>query len=281
MDRQVKESLAGRASYYQLNTLTVAEILESLPSLSIQHILFSGGWPELYAQPEIQPSRYLDNFINSYVERDIVLTAGIQKSREFLRFLRLLAGRVGQRLNLSSLGNDAGIDSKTAKEWISILERMHILALVQPYANSLSKRLIKTPKLYFLDTGLACRLQGWSSMEPLLTSPAQGGLFENLVYCELHKMNTNHLLGWNIYYLASREGAEIDFLVQKSPTEAVVIEAKVSATARMHDWKQNPEFKKVLRDFSIATYLCHQEGDRTLGNNVPIRYLRNQLLEQP
>ena len=120
MDRNIKESLAGRASFFDMNTLSVAEILSAKKS-SIQDILFKGGWPELHASDNRDPKKFLDDYINSYVEKDIVLAAGIQKSREFLKFVRLLAGRVGGILDLSSLGRDAGVDSKTIKEWISIL----------------------------------------------------------------------------------------------------------------------------------------------------------------
>ncbi|HWU43988.1 MAG TPA: ATP-binding protein [Bdellovibrio sp.] len=218
MDRHIKESLAGRASFFDMNTLSISEILAARPS-PIQEILYMGGWPELHANPDKDPKKFLDDYINSYVEKDIVLAAGIQKSREFLKLTRLLAGRVGEILDFSSLGNDAGVDAKTAKEWISILERMHIIALVMPFSSNLSSRLIKSPKIYFIDTGLACRLQGWTSAAPILTSPQQGHLFENLVFSEIFKLNLNHQLGFQIFHWRSKDGEEIDFLIQKNPTD--------------------------------------------------------------
>lgn len=276
MDRNIKESLAGRASFFDMNTLSVAEILSAKKS-SIQDILFKGGWPELHASDNRDPKKFLDDYINSYVEKDIVLAAGIQKSREFLKFVRLLAGRVGGILDLSSLGRDAGVDSKTIKEWISILERMHIISLVMPFSSNLSTRLIKSPKVYFIDTGLACRLQGWTSAEPILTSPQQGGLFENLVFSEIFKLNNNYQLGWQIYHWRSREGEEIDFLIQINPNQFIFIEAKVSSI-KVRDVSELPEVRKVFQKNLPQLIVCHQEGEHILNQQVPLAQLKDFLL---
>jgi predicted AAA+ superfamily ATPase len=276
MDRNIKESLAGRASFFDMNTLSVAEILRAKKS-SIQDILFKGGWPELHANDNRDPKKFLDDYINSYVEKDIVLAAGIQKSREFLKFVRLLAGRVGGILDLSSLGRDAGVDSKTIKEWISILERMHIISLVMPFSSNLSSRLIKSPKVYFIDTGLACRLQGWTSAEPILTSPQQGSLFENLVFSEIFKLNNNYQLGWQIYHWRSREGEEIDFLIQKNPNQFIFIEAKVSSI-KVRDVSDLPEVRKVFQKNLPQLIVCHQEGEHILNQQVPLAQLKEFLL---
>lgn len=277
MDRNIKESLAGRASYFDLNTLSVAEILAAT-KVSVQEILFQGGWPELYANPQKKPKKYLDDYINSYIEKDIVLAAGIQKANEFLKFAKLLAGRVGQLLDFSSLANDVGVDSKTIKEWISVLEKMHVVALVQPYFTSLSKRLIKSPKIYFLDTGLACRLQGWSSAEPILTSPQQGALFENLVFSELFKLNLNYQLGFQIFHWRSRDQEEIDFLIQFSNKDFLFIEAKVSAQ-RPSSYVDFPEVKKIFKNDPPPIFIVHQEGERILNQNIPIAFLKDFLLK--
>lgn len=276
MDRNIKESLAGRASFFDMNTLSVAEILRAKTS-SIQDILFKGGWPELHANSHRDPKKFLDDYINSYIEKDIVLTAGIQKSHEFLKFIRLLAGRVGGLLDLSSLGRDAGVDSKTIKEWISILERMHIISLVMPFSSNLSSRLIKSPKVYFLDTGLACRLQGWTSAEPILTSPQQGGLFENLVFSEIFKLNLNYQLGWEIFHWRSREGEEIDFLIQKNPNQFIFIESKISAL-KPKDISVLPEVKKIFQKKIPPLIVCHQEGEHALNMQVPLAKLKEFLL---
>ena len=276
MDRNIKESLAGRASFFDMNTLSVSEILAARKT-SIQDILYLGGWPELHAIKSRDPKKYLDDYINSYVEKDIILAAGIQKSREFLRFIKLLAGRIGGLLDFSGLGNDAGVDGKTVKDWISILERMQIIALVMPYYSNLSSRLIKTPKFYFIDTGLACRLQGWTSADPILTSPQQGPLFENLVFSEIFKLNSNYQLNWQIYHWRSRAGEEVDFLIQKDPEKFIFIEAKVSVK-KVRDPAELPEVRKVFKKAIPPLLLCHQEGANVLSNRVPLAKLKQYLL---
>jgi len=278
MDKTVKESLAGRASFFDLNTLSVSEILAAKQT-SIQTILYQGGWPELYARPEKDPRKFLDDYINTYIEKDIVLAGGIQKAREFLQFVQLLAGRVGTLLDFANLAREVGVDSKTIKEWISILERMHIVVLIQPFSTNLSSRLIKSPKVYFVDTGLACRLQGWTSAEPILTSPQQGHLFENLVLAEIYKLNINYQLGWQIFHWRSRAGEEIDFLIRKNPKEHLFIEAKVSSQAAP-DISKYAEVSKVFKNHIPPLIVCHQEGARVLGDQVPIAMLRDWLLRK-
>lgn len=279
MDRNVKESLAGRASFFDMNTLSVSEILAA-GKISIQEILYRGGWPELYSTETRNPKKFLDDYINSYLEKDIVLAAGIQKSREFLKFTQLLAGRVGEILDLSGLGNDAGVDAKTVKDWISILQRMHVIALVPPFSSNLSSRLIKSPKVYFIDTGLACRLQGWSAAEPILTSPQQGHLFENLVFSEIFKMNMNSQMGWQISHWRSRDGEEIDFIIQQENGQFLFIEAKVSPT-KLKDLREFPEVRKVFNQKLPARLTCHQVGEQVLDGKVPISLLKDFLIKPP
>lgn len=277
MDKTIKESLAGRASFFDMNTLSIAEILSAQQDRSIQEILFMGGWPALYAHHNQNPKKFLDDYINSYIEKDIVLSAGILKSREFLKFIRLLAGRVSGLLDYSSLANDAGVDSKTIKEWVSVLEKMHVISLVMPYSTNLSSRLTKSPKIYFIDTGLACRLQGWTSSEPILTSPQQGSLFENLVFSEIYKLNINFDLGWQIFHWRSKDGEEIDFLIQKDPLNYLFIEAKVSPI-NIKPAGALPEVKKVFNSKPPPLIVCHQEGSQILNHQVPISMLKKFLL---
>lgn len=276
MDRNIKESLAGRASYFDLNTLSVAEIMAA-GNTSVQEILYIGGWPELHVDKSKNPKKFLDDYINSYVEKDIVLAAGIQKRQEFIKFIRLLAGRVGGILDLSNLGKETGVDSKTIKEWISVLEKMHIIVLVQPFFSNLSSRLVKSPKVYFIDTGIACRLQGWTSAQPILTSPQQGPLFENLVLSEIYKTIINFQLGWDVFHWRSRDGEEADFIIQQAPNKFLVIEAKVSYTSSM-DLNKYPEIRKVFGKKIPPAIICHQAGERILGNKVPIQLLKSFLL---
>ncbi len=278
MDQNVKESLAGRASYFDMNTLAVREILRAR-DIPVQEILYQGGWPEVHANSEKEVKKYLDDYINTYVEKDVVLTAGIQKAPEFLKFTRLLAGRVGQLLDQSGIGIEVGVDSKTIRSWVSILEKMHIISLVPPYFSNYSSRLIKTPKVFFIDSGIACRLQGWTSSAPILTSPQQGHLFENLVFSEIYKLNLNYQMGWQIFHWRSRDGEEVDFLIQLAPNDFLFVECKVSRT-READLSSYPEVRKVFRKEIPQGILCHQEGSAILGSSVPIAMLGDFLLKR-
>jgi uncharacterized protein len=276
LDKNVKESLAGRASYFELNTLSVAEILNSL-NLNISEILFKGGWPELYASENISTKRYLDDYIRAYVEKDIILSAGIQKQNEFIRFAKLLAGRTAQLINNSELAKEVGVSTDTIRDWVSVLERMKIIILIQPFSSNLSSRLIKSPKVFFLDTGIACRLQGHSELTPLLTSPQLGPLFETLVCAEIYKTMINFSRDWNIFHWRSRAGEEIDFYIQMENNKSIFLECKVSRNAN-DSIKRHSEVKKVFKNEVPPYFICHMQGDSIVGNSIPISQLRDFLL---
>ncbi|MBN1684139.1 MAG: ATP-binding protein [Gammaproteobacteria bacterium] len=228
IDKNIKESLAGRASYFYLNTLTVHEIQHALTSFSIQNILFKGGWPELYVDQSLSPIPYLNDYIRSYIEKDIVLSAGLQKQEAFNTVLGLLAARTGMLLDYANIANNTGIRGVTVKEWVSILQRTALVYNLKPYASNLNKRLTKTPKLYFLDTGLATRLQGWQDQVPLITSPQAGPLFETLVFAEIFKFIQNYGKDWQLYLWHTKEGEEIDFLIMTQSGEVIALDAKMS-----------------------------------------------------
>lgn len=228
MDKNIKESLAGRASYFYLNTLSVHEIKTALPDTPILTILFNGGWPKLYIDTSMSVISYLNDYIRSYVEKDIVLSAGIQKQEAFNIVLGLLAARTGMLLDYANIARDSGIQAVTVKEWISILQRTALVYCLKPYSSNLNKRLTKTPKFYFLDTGLAVRLQGWQEQAPLLTSPQAGALFETLVLSEIIKFIQNYDKDWQVYLWRTKEGEEIDFMIVTASGGVYALDAKMS-----------------------------------------------------
>jgi len=244
MDKNIKESLAGRASYYFLNTLTVHEILNALPQTTIKYILFKGGWPELHRNTSLSPTTYLNDYIRSYVEKDIVLSAGIQKIAEFHLVLQLLSARTGQETKYTEISNNSGVSSVTVKEWVGLLERADLVYLLKPYFNNLNSRLIKTPKLYFLDTGLAVRLQGWSDPTPLLSSPQIGALFETLALAEIVKFINNYRKDWELFFWRTKDGDEIDFILKTGNSEIHAFEVKLSVQAAPKALSYPPTFKK-------------------------------------
>ncbi len=226
MDRNVKESLVGRAGFYYLNTLSVSEILRAELQVSCVDILFKGGWPELYVS-DIPAVKYLNDYVRNYIEKDIVLSAGISKQFEFHTVLGLLSARTSQILNYSDIAKDSGVKSATIKEWVSLLERSNLVYLLRPFESNLNRRLIKSPKLHFLDTGLACRLQGWTEMEPMFKSPQAGHLFESLVLAEIVKCMRNYGMPWQLFYWRTRDGEEIDFVIKTAENHMIALDAKM------------------------------------------------------
>ena len=279
MDKNIKESLVGRASYYHLNTLTVHEILQALPETKIGDILFKGGWPELYTNESLSVTEYLNDYIRSYVEKDIILSAGVQKMAEFLTVLRLCAARSSQETDYSDIQKDSGVSSVTIKEWISILERADLVYQLRPYFNNLSKRLIKRPKLYFLDTGLATRLQGWSESLPLLNSPQIGGLFETLTLAEIIKFIRNYRKSWELFYARTKDGQEIDFIIRTTQGGMYCIEAKYA----VHGTKAidlPPAFRKEFGSKTSLAIVTSGGQKLQLSENcvsIPIAQLHDYL----
>lgn len=280
LDRGLKESLAGRANYFRFSPLSIAELQQAGLETSPASVFLKGGWPQLHAEPELDPIQFLNDYITTVVEKDIVSTAGIQKVREFIRAVRLLAARTGQVLVVSNLTQDSGVKQPTLHEWISILERMQVLTLVEPYASSLSKRLVRTPKLYWNDVGLASRLQGWGEANPLLLSPQVGPLFETLVFTEIQKTAFHHGRTWQISYVRNKEQDEVDFLVEGANGTRWLIEAKWSS-ADARKWRLPRRLAPVLEDVpqAVVSYLGGPDPTKDL-RHFSVAQLGRFLLEQ-
>ncbi|HRE88325.1 MAG TPA: ATP-binding protein [Myxococcota bacterium] len=231
IDSRIKESLAGRTTFRTLHPLSISE----LASAGLQAgALFRGGFPELVWDSAPSPVDYFDAYLRTVVERDVVLAAGITKTTPFTRLVRLLALRVGNLLNLSELARDAAVAVSTASDWVSALERMGLVHLVSPMAPSLSSRLVKTPKVFLCDTGLAARLQGWTTPEQLSASPQVGALFENQVLLEVMKARDHHGLPWSIHHWRTRDGEEVDLIVESTPGRRVALECKWTRPRSRH-----------------------------------------------
>jgi len=235
LDRAAKESLSGRANYFHLHTLSAAELDRA--GIGPRELFTRGGWPELHANRALDPVRYLDDHVRTFIEKDVAATAGVAKLGAFRTFLGLLAARTGQLLNASDIGQQAGVKGATVSEWITLLEENNVLALARPYATNLNKRLVKAPKVYLLDVGVAVRLQGWRSLEPLLVSPQIGPLFGTAVFAELVRCRDHRLLGMEVFLWRTRDGEELDFLVRLETVHRgpvwVPIEAKLGTQAAL------------------------------------------------
>ena len=225
----IGQSLAGRTAILKLLPFSHKEMKEAniLPH-SIDEEIFNGGYPRLYSK-DITPTDFYPFYIQTYVERDVRLMKNIDDLSKFIRFIKLCAGRIGQLLNLSSLGNDCGISTSTAQSWLSILEASYIVYLLKPDHNNYSKRLIKTPKLYFYDTGLACSLLEIKNAEQVASHFLRGGLFENMVINEFIKDALNKGEEPELTFWRDKTGNEVD-LLRKVGDKQYAYEIKSGAT---------------------------------------------------
>ena len=210
----VTQSLAGRVGRVQLLPFSLSEITSAgLAPESLDEMLFNGLYPPIYDR-HVAPVHWYADYVATYIERDVRQMVNVRDLSTFQRFLRLCAGRNGQLLNLSALANDCGISHNTARAWLSVLEASYIIYVLQPHHRNFRKRMVKTPKLYFLDTGLAAWLLGIQSKDQISIHSMRGALFEGWVLQELLKARYNHALVSNLYFWRDNTGNEIDILLE-------------------------------------------------------------------
>lgn len=225
----IAQSLAGRVGGVTLLPLSMAELAKAdlLPG-ELDELLLRGFYPALYDR-DLAPTLMLANYVNTYLERDVRQVQAVRDLATFQRFLRLCAGRTGQLLNLASLAADTGVSPATVRGWLSILQASSIVMLLQPYHANLGKRLVKTPKLYFLDAGLAAHLIGIHEVGHIVAHPLRGALFETLVVGEFLKDRFNRGLPHELYFWRDNHGHEIDLLRQDGARlDAIEVKAAVT-----------------------------------------------------
>jgi hypothetical protein len=225
----IAQSLAGRSALVQLLPLSIAELnAAGQTPADLDAMLLRGGYPALYARP-LNPARWLADYTMSYLERDVRQITQVQDLSAFQRFLRLCAGRTGQLLNLANLAQEAGIAQSTARAWLSVLEASYIVHLLPPHHRNLGKRVVKTPKLYFIDVALATSLMGVQSTGQLAVHPLRGALFETLVVAEFLKARFNSGFPSNLHFWRDNVGLEVDLVIDE-PEGLRPVEIKSSAT---------------------------------------------------
>ena len=227
MNEHISQSLAGRVSVNHLLPFDVTELDEKITE-DCKKLIVTGFYPRIYDK-NITPHDFYPSYLQTYIERDVRTLKNIENLHSFSKFLSLCAGRIGQVLNLTSLANDAGITVNTAKSWLSVLEASYITYFLQPYYQNFNKRLIKSPKLYFYDTGVVCSLLKISNPETLYTHYLYGSLFENLVISELRKKLFHSGKQPSMYYWRESNGTEIDCLLELD-NRLAVIEIKAGET---------------------------------------------------
>lgn len=241
----VSQSLAGRTAVLRLAPLSVSELTKAkkLPA-NINEWLFTGGFPRIYDK-EIAPTDYFPSYIQTYIERDVRMLKNIGNLSAFTMFIKLCAARIGQLLNIQSIATECGITVNTANSWLSILETSYVVFLLKPYYRNFNKRLVKTPKLYFFDTGLAASLLGMTNSEQIGLHYMRGELFENMVIVEKAKSYYANGLEPQMYFWRDSNQNEVDLLTENG-TELHAYEIKSSATMN------NDHFKGLKRFAAVA-----------------------------
>ncbi len=233
----VNQSLAGRNALSRLYPLTLSELESSGVVLQRDQLLVSGLFPRVHQEKQ-DPTRAYRNYIQTYIERDVRTVLNIKNLVPFERFLGLLAGRVGQLVNLHSLAADTGVTSTTLADWLSVLEASFIVYRLKPFFENYGKRLTKTPKLYFTDVGLVSSLLGIRTPQAAARDPLMGNLFENLVVMEAVKQISNRGDEGDLYFFRDQNGREVDLILDHD-RHLTPIEIKASFT-----W--NPEFSRQI-----------------------------------
>ena len=217
LQKEIDQSLAGRTSILTLLPLSMAELAEEgvLEGLSTDNLLIKGFMPELYRENARESLVYYRDYLNTYVEKDLRAMLEIKNLDKFLRFLTLLAGRVGQVVNFAALSGEVGVSSTTLSEWLSVLEASYIVYKLQPYFSNIAKHQIKSPKIYFTEIGLASYLLGIKTENQANRDPLRGNLFENLIVSEVLKSRLNENQNPNLFYMRTEKGVEVDLIVRK------------------------------------------------------------------
>ena len=257
------QSLAGRTALVRVLPFSYSEVYkDSIPALN--DVLYKGLYPKIHDQ-DLNPTKELSFYVNTYIERDIRLITNIKSLKTFETFLRICAGRTAQILNYANIANDVGIDIKTVKHWLSILETSFIIRILPPYYKNMNKRLVKSPKLYFLDTGLVCYLLGIKKSEQLTSHPLIGALFETFVISELYKKFYNKVENDNLYYYRDHRGNEVDIIFD-NVVSINQLEIKLSKTPMNHFFK-GLDFLKRQNDYKIDKSFLVYGGDESYKRN--------------
>jgi len=262
----ISQSLAGRTAILNLLPFSIAELTQAgIEFERFEDYCFTGFMPRIYEQKQ-RPSAAYANYYQTYVERDVRQLIQLKDISLFEKMLKLMAGRAGQVFDYSSLANDVGVDAKTIRNWISILEASFILFKLPPYFENFGKRIIKSPKYYFTDVGLLCYLLGIRETDQITRDPLVGQIFENLVVIEVLKDRYNKGQIADLYYYRDSNGNEVDLLAQSGRT-LEALEIKSASTFKMEQLKGIRRFKELTDDVS-SSYLVYTGKPHKLSDET-------------
>lgn len=270
MNQAISQSLAGRVGILTLLPLSIQEMKSAKLLTDLEDAIYNGGYPRLYAE-DFLPQEAYPSYISTYIQKDVRQLINIGDMGIFEKFMSLCAGRVGQELNITDLATQAGVDRRVINQWLSILEASYIIFLLKPYFNNFGKRIIKTPKLYFYDTGIACSLLRLRSAKNLMLSPFKGPLFENFIIADFYKQYHNMALQPPLYFWRDMNGRfEVDCLVDHGDF-LVPIELKSGQTSSSHFFDGLRAWTEIAKTTSSKGYVVYG-GDtaqsRSVGNLI-------------
>ena len=272
LSKAVSQSLAGRTALLRLLPFSTSERERAGASENVDDVLFSGFYPRIVDQG-LNPRQALESYFNTYVERDVQRLGGIRDLSSFRRFVRLCAGRIGQLVNISNLGRDAGLSRQTVNQWLSVLEASYVLFQLQPFHANLRKRLVKSPKMYFYDVGLVSYLIGIEHSQQVATHPLRGNLFENAVVAEAMKYRYNRGLTPDLSFFRDSNGLECDILYGTGDG-LTAIEAKAGYTVSSDHLKALRKVSDLLPRVS-SKVLVYGGSDRQSRSDCEIVPLRD------
>ncbi|PLY03422.1 MAG: AAA family ATPase [Desulfuromonas sp.] len=265
----VSQSLAGRTAFVELLPFSAGELKAAgVRPENLNEMLFFGGYPPLYDR-ELLPRNWFAAYVTAYVERDVRQLLQVQDLDTFQRFVRLCAGRSGQLLNMSALANECGINHNTARAWISVLEASYVLHQLRPHHQNFNKRLIKTPKLYFYDTGLLCWLLGIQSPEQLVTHPLRGSIFETFVISEVKKLFCNRGEQGELYFWRDSNGNEVDVLIPVGD-KLMPVEIKSGKTVTREFFTGLNRWRELAGDLACEPTLVYGGQESYRRNDIRV-----------
>jgi predicted AAA+ superfamily ATPase len=267
--QNIAESLAGRCGLLSMLNLSTRELQDSRLKFNENDYIFKGGYPELYDKPEIDPHFWFGSYFSTYLERDVRNILNVGNLRDFDRLLRAVAVRTAQILSYSDLARDVGIAPNTAKQWVSVLQASGQILLLEPYHRNLGKRLVKSPKLYMCDTGLAAYLMGFENWESIRRHPVVGALWETHIIMQVVKHFASKGKTTPIWFWRTPQGAEVDLLIERGG-RFVVVEAKFAETPDNTSLKGINALKKFYGEKNLTSgYIASRTGNSyPLSENV-------------
>ncbi|MCF6333853.1 MAG: ATP-binding protein, partial [Draconibacterium sp.] len=266
LSQTISQSLAGRTAILRLLPFSIHEIQVVSANSTVDELLYKGFYPRTYNLPAINPSRYYNSYLETYIERDLRQLINVKDLQQFELFVRLCAGRVGQIFVASNLANEVGVTVPTIQSWLSILEASYIVYLLQPLHANINKRLTKSPKIFFYDVGLAAFLSGINEPYQLVNSPLRVSLFENLVVMEMLKYKYNHFKRYQLYFYRDSNNNEVDLILDYS-THLDAIEIKSSQTFDKSFLTELNYIRKVLPQKIRNTTVCYSGEMVQITNN--------------